>query len=131
MTITRIGRGHWIKRGERIEKARKFAGLTQEQLAERVTELLGYEVGRQVIYNIEKAKRPTSVDELRAIAAALDQSEDWLDVAETGRFNATPIILGLLVITWNDGEEAHNPVGDWFPRPIDIAAVEETLVAAA
>ena len=118
-SITRIGKAHWVQRGERIEQARKFVGLTQEQLADRISELLGREIGRQVIYNIEKAKRPTNVDELRAIAVALDQSEDWLDVSPEGRFNSMPVILGLLVITWKDGAPV---VGEWFPRPIDVYA---------
>lgn len=126
-TIARIGKAHWVKRGERIEKARKFAGLTQEQLADRVSEILDREVGRQVIYNIEKANRPTSVDELRAIAAALDQSEDWLDVAPKGYFNPTPVILGLLYITSKDGVLV--PV-DWSPRPIDAYAGSMRLKAA-
>jgi len=118
-SITRIGKAHWVQRGERIEQARKFVGLTQEQLADRISELLDREIGRQVIYNIEKAKRPTNVDELRAIAVALDQSEDWLDVSPEGRFNSMPVILGLLVITWKDGAPV---VGEWFPRPIDVYA---------
>lgn len=123
-TITRIGKAHWIERGKRIEQARNFVGLSQEQLADRVGELLHRSIGRQVIYNIEKGKRQTSVDELRAIAVALDQSEDWLDMEPRAVFNAMPVVLGLLYITWNDGDtEIIRPRFDWVDRPIDVYAV--------
>lgn len=108
-TITRIGREHWERRGERIEKARNFAGLTQGQLAASLTDLLGRRIGRQIIYIIEQGERDIRGDELRGISIILDQSQDWLDGIEGAVFNDAPII--------------HVPVNHrWFGRPIDLPA---------
>jgi transcriptional regulator with XRE-family HTH domain len=115
-TLDRIGKTHWEERGIRIERARNFAGLSQAQLAAAVTDTTGRKIGRQVIYNLEKGTRSIDVDELRAIAAVLDQSEAWLDGEEGAPFNDAPIV--------------HAVSPGWFRRPIDAFAATPILKAA-
>lgn len=112
MTITRIGQDHWIERGMRIERARKWVNLNQETLGLALGELLGRSYSRTAISNIEAGDRPVSVDELRALAYLLDQSEGWLDGEEGASFNERPSFH--VMSGW--------PSPDWFPRPIDIYA---------
>lgn len=120
-TVTRIGKSHWAERGLRIERARKFAGYkSQAALAETVSDMLGYDISRQVIYNIEQGERDIRGDELRAISAAVGQSEAWLDAVEGAEFDPSPAVNPRYV----------NLVGEWFERLIPDLPPPVTLKAA-
>lgn len=88
MTLTRIGQEHWIERGRRIERARKWVGVNQTELAEALTELLDRGYSRTAISNLESGERTLAVDELRALAYLLNQSEEWLDCDPDAEFDA-------------------------------------------
>lgn len=109
-TTERIGKVHWQERGQRIERARKFTGLTQGQLAAMVSEVIGYKVGRQIIHILEKGDRDIRNDELRCIAIVLEQSEDWLDGEEDSTFNEAAL------------HNVDHWTFPWFRRPIDVYA---------
>jgi transcriptional regulator with XRE-family HTH domain len=90
MTLTRIGQDHWVEVGDRIERAREWVGLIQDELADALEELVSHKTySRTSISNIEKGDRALQVDELRALAYVLDQSEEWLDGEEGATFNAS------------------------------------------
>lgn len=112
MTITRIGQDHWIQRGVRIERARRWADINQETLGSALGALLGRSYSRTAISNIEAGSRNINVDELRALAYLLGQSEGWLDGEEGTSFNERPLLH--VMSTWMRRS--------WFGRPIDIPA---------
>ena len=58
--------------GEKLKEARKEAGLTQEELASKLS------VSRQAITKWESGKGMPDVENLKAISAALDVSIDYL-----------------------------------------------------
>ena len=58
--------------GEKLKEARKDAGLTQEELAAKLS------VSRQAITKWESGKGMPDVENLKAISAALDVSIDYL-----------------------------------------------------
>lgn len=58
--------------GERLQKARKASGLTQEGLAEKLA------VDRNHVSRMERGTRVCSIDLLVEIAVALDVSTDYL-----------------------------------------------------
>lgn len=89
MTLTRIGHEHWVERGKRIERARKWVNVTQGELADAMQQLLkGRTYSRTAISNLEAGDRRLDVDELRALAYLLNQSEDWLDCDPDAEFDA-------------------------------------------
>lgn len=63
---------NFIKIGQKIKKARKEKGLTQEQLAEQTHLSVTH------ISAIETARSSFSISTLANIAAALEISTDWL-----------------------------------------------------
>lgn len=88
MTLTRIGQEHWVERGQRIERARKWLGVTQGELAAALQQVLDRSYSRTAISNLEAGERTLAVDELRALAYLLNQSEQWLDCAPDAEFDA-------------------------------------------
>jgi hypothetical protein len=135
-SITRIGKAHWEERGKRIEQARGFAGYTsQEDLAEVVSKLLDRKIGRQVIYIIEAGDRDIRADELRAIAVAVGQSEDWLDGIEGAGFNASaerlrPEFVVPLKAPLGRRTVDYGTFPSWYEGPIAADADDERLRAA-
>lgn len=89
MTLTRIGQEHWVERGRRIERARKWVNVTQGELADAMKELLDRTYSRTAISNLEAGERTLAVDELRALAYLLNQSEEWLDCDPDAEFDAS------------------------------------------
>lgn len=126
--------------GDRIRQARKHAGFTQKQLAEKV------EVSVQAISQLEKgeSKQPKSTNLIK-IASATGTSFEWIATGKgqmlisgsvemavndtLGHYNVTAEDLDLKqlvpVISWvRAGQfcEAHDPLEpgdaeDWLPRP--------------
>jgi len=124
MTLTRIGQDHWAEQGDRIERAREWVGLIQEELGDALGELLGRTYSRTAISNLEAGARPIKVDELRALAYVLNQSEDWLDVEPGATFNAAAqanrVMPGYRDSTpkvWDN----HSPLG-LLTHPLPLAA---------
>lgn len=58
--------------GERIAKRRELRGMTQQALADRVGELLGYEITAQAISEWERGKAAPRWHHQFAVATALD-----------------------------------------------------------
>jgi predicted HD phosphohydrolase len=87
MTLTGIGTQQWIERGERIEQARNWIHLTQGQLGEAMSELLGYGISRQIVYVLEQGERDWRGDEIAALTHVLQQSRAWLDGEPDAVFN--------------------------------------------
>lgn len=54
--------------GQRVSELRKRAGWTQAELAEKTAERLGKDMSTLTVTRIESGSRPTSVDELVALA---------------------------------------------------------------
>lgn len=74
--------------GENVRTLRERHGLTQQGLAEAVSLELGTEIKSITVLRIEKGQRPTSVDELGALAAVLEVLPEHLislGGAELGR----------------------------------------------
>lgn len=74
--------------GENVRTLRERHGLTQQGLAEAVSLELGAEIRSITVLRIEKGLRPTSVDELGALAAVLEVLPEHLislGGAELGR----------------------------------------------
>ena len=63
--------------GYRLREARKAAGLTLRELAERAG-IANY----QTIDNIERARQRASVDQIESLARALGVSASWLAFGE-------------------------------------------------
>ena len=65
--------GNTVERlfGSRVKAMRQARGLSQEDLAERLT-AAGYPMTQTVVSKLESAVRPTSVGEVAAIAAEFD-----------------------------------------------------------
>ena len=59
--------------GHRLREARKAAGLTLRELAERAG-IANY----QTVDNIERARQRASVDQIESLARALSVSPAWL-----------------------------------------------------
>ena len=59
--------------GHRLSEARKAAGLTLRELAERAG-IANY----QTIDNIERARQRASVDQIESLARALGVSANWM-----------------------------------------------------
>lgn len=59
--------------GQRLREARKAAGLTLRELAERAG-IANY----QTIDNIERARQRASVDQIESLARALGVSASWM-----------------------------------------------------
>jgi transcriptional regulator with XRE-family HTH domain len=120
----------------RLREAREAARMTQAELADRVLEVVGYNLSRTAIALIEKGKRRVTLDDALAIAAALGVApinlmvpfEDPEPVSEElagkGLFNASVELevgekLSLLPLEarpWIDGTHAY-PGSDpeqWF-----------------
>lgn len=60
--------------GARVREVRKARGLTQPMLALRLAMFTGRTYHQATIAKLESGSRPTSVDELCALAQALDVS---------------------------------------------------------
>lgn len=144
MTIARIGKSHWAKRGERIENARKWVGYRrQEDLAADMEEALGRSYSRTIISNIENGDRKLETDELTVLAHLLDQSEGWLNCVPNADFNPlaerrSPEVVRSLSRVPLSGRtvdyrlyptvRAHSTT-DRDYRPIDIHVKEEKIAA--
>ena len=86
---------------QRLREARESAGLSQAKLSKRLTDVVGYDMSRQAIAEIETAGRRVNVDEWLALAAALGvcplymvtplESEEIIseEAAEEGIFEPT------------------------------------------
>lgn len=70
--------------GEKIREARKSAGLTQEQMAEKLM------VSRQAITKWESDKGIPDINNLKAISSLLNVTIDYL--VDNGQNMCTPVI---------------------------------------
>lgn len=64
--------------GTQVRALRELRGWTQEQLAARLTEILGTDVDPLKVGRTERGMRPASLGEAMAFAAALDTTMDGL-----------------------------------------------------
>lgn len=84
---------------ERVRERRRVLGLTQGDLARRVSHLLpdDQRVGQTYVSQLERARIGTSVEKLRALAAALDTTIAYLlgEDRATGRERPRPRSLGV------------------------------------
>lgn len=67
----RFARHYALRTGVAIKDLRTRLGLTQADLAERLTDA-GYPTQRATVAKMENGARPTSVEEVAAVAAVLD-----------------------------------------------------------
>ena len=67
-----------VEFGQRMQEARKLAGMTQEELAEQLN------IGPVHVYNIENGRKGCSIDLLLEFAELFEVSTDYL---LTGRGN--------------------------------------------
>ena len=98
--------------GKNIRKLRTAAGLTQDQLAERLF------VTRQTVSNWERGTSRPDVDQLEAIAGALGTEMTVLLYGEKPprspvsrrRFAVTALLLALTMILWAAGARVLGPL---------------------
>lgn len=64
--------------GQNIKQARKRAGLSATELADKISELSGEDLSRRTIYAWERAERTISDVDLYYLAMALQCNIDWL-----------------------------------------------------
>lgn len=86
--------------GERIEAARKIRRMTQAQLAEALSDIIGQSVSERTIGDIERGKRSVSAEVVCAISEALvippgnllntENGEGMNDVTVQEAFHALP-----------------------------------------
>lgn len=103
---------HYFRRfGASLQEIRKHAGLTQADLAERMTDA-GYPMSRVMVAKTEGATRPTSIEEMAAFSAVLGvpvtyllpaamtgaTSTAVLEVLRASRLTAEGTAAGLLEI---------------------------------
>lgn len=65
--------------GQRIKFARRAKGLTQEELAELVSQRVVTPISNNIISEIEKGNRPVLNEEMLAFVELLEQSQMWLE----------------------------------------------------
>lgn len=82
MTLVQSGAIPAITMAHRLRIAREFAGLEQEELAERA------EIGRTTVVNYEKGYRVPRRLYLRAIAEATGVDLHWLETGEAPAMDA-------------------------------------------
>lgn len=115
--------------GERIRKARKAAGLTQEQLADKC----GWE-GAGRVSNYESGRREPNAADMGLIAAATGESAAYLwtgerpagsgNVAEpSGAYDQlghVPVISWVRAGSWDEASDQFVPgdAEDWKPCPV-------------
>lgn len=84
---------------ERVQGLRKKRGLTQHDLAEALKEQ-GWPTDRSTVVRLESGKRGISVDDLVALAAALNVSPGWLLLPPTSGDEVVPIIGSVTAPAW-------------------------------
>lgn len=93
----------------RVGRARRVQGITTQRLAERCRELGATWLTRDVVQNIESGRRGVSVDDVWALAAALNTPPLvlMLPLGESGvRVAVTPSITAYpqVALEWAEGE---------------------------
>ena len=88
------------KIGNRIEATRKIRKMTQAQLAEELTKIIGQPVSERTIGEMERGKRPISAECICALSKALvvpvcnllntESGKDADDVTVADAFHALP-----------------------------------------
>lgn len=68
--------------GTRVKRARKILDMSQGQLANRVSELIGEPISLNIISKIEKGERDIWASEMRALVTILHRSQEWLEGIE-------------------------------------------------
>lgn len=83
------GRPHFdpLKFGKRLQNTRKALGITQEELADRIS------VDRNHITRMERGIRVCSIDLLVELAAVLDVSTDYLLVGTVDTYTEKRALL--------------------------------------
>lgn len=111
--------------GAQVLAQRKRRGLSAQQLADR-TEAIGFPIARNVIANLEnRRKRDVSVQEVAAIAWALDVPPVALLVdLSADQVEVAPGEAGspLAAVLWWSGEVAGRDVDDAAREPVRILA---------
>ncbi|WP_327144366.1 DEAD/DEAH box helicase family protein [Nocardia sp. NBC_01327] len=79
-----------LRLGVRLRELRQSHGLTLNQLADRLTEL-GRPIDLSALAKIEKGQRRVDVDDLVALALALDVSPNWLLLPDSASSNRVEI----------------------------------------
>jgi transcriptional regulator with XRE-family HTH domain len=72
--------------GNRIKTARKVLGLTQQELADYVSDRVPNRISNNIISEIEKGNRGVWNDEMYALVEILGQDREWLE-GTGGEFN--------------------------------------------
>lgn len=94
--------------GEKIKEARKSAGLTQEQIAEKLM------VSRQAITKWESDKGIPDVDNLKAISSLLNVSIDYL--LDNGQDMDTPVIREMIDLSKYEKNAKTQIVTEKYPE---------------
>lgn len=82
--------------GKRVRQARQALGLSQGELAERLTAKLGRSVTVSTMSRLEKGDRPTTIADLYALAESLEVRVDRLLPSNEPLMEAVlPVFLGL------------------------------------
>lgn len=84
---------------ERVQQLRKERGWNQQQLADAVAER-GWQMDRTAIVRIESGKRGVSVDDLTALAAALNVSPGWLLLPTVVGDEEVPLVGSVTAPGW-------------------------------
>lgn len=101
--------------GDNIKRLRKDRGLSQEELAARVSEITGKDVSIATISKIEKGQMGVKLDWYEMIAEALGISLHEIIAATPVRL--LPIIGQIAAGHWSEAIE--DPEG-WMPGPADL-----------
>jgi transcriptional regulator with XRE-family HTH domain len=92
----------------RVERERRRQGISQQRLAERCAELGASHLTRDVILNIENRRRAVDVDDMWAIAAALNVPPNvlMLPLGDEQRVQIAPAVTihPHLALDWAEGE---------------------------
>jgi transcriptional regulator with XRE-family HTH domain len=84
------GRDAYLRQqGERIRKAREWAGMTQDELAVRIAEDIRDGFDYNKISRIENGKQDVTGYQLKVLARHLNQSPLWILSDPAGKFNDT------------------------------------------